>query len=53
MCLGRSKPIVIINTQNSQWFDNECKYYKAAFRGSSAVYEKSPTDDNRRNMLHA
>ena len=38
---------------NSPWFDNECKDYKAAFRNISAVYKKSPTDDNRRDMLHA
>ena len=38
---------------NSPWFENESKDYKAAFRIISAVYKKSPTDDNRRNMLHA
>ena len=38
---------------NSPWFDNECRDYKAAFRNISAVYKKSPTDDNRGNVLHA
>ena len=53
MCLGRSKHIVIINTPIAHGLIMNVRIIKPPSVTSVLYTKKSPTDDIRRNMLHA